>query len=154
MHLNSADPYHFRTLHAPLPLPVLGRFLTGEHVIDQVCGKGDINGEMVEKPELCSITEKTKGLYLFGNSQLPVPLSSSTSATVDTGVTFEGPTIVHFTIKTPFGMLRQIKTLLPVEPFKQYVEVRWYAERTVPRLVVMLFAKIGTHALDQDRDVW
>jgi len=154
MALNSADPYHFQTLHAPFPLPVLSRFVTGEHVIDQAYGTGDVNGEMVEKPELALFTEKTKGLHFFGNPKLPVPLSSTASATVDTRVTFEGPTIIHFTMKTPFGMLRQIKTLLPIEPFKQFVEIRWYAERTVPRLLVLFIASIGANALDQDRPVW
>ena len=27
----------------------------------------------------------------------------------------------------------QVKTILPIEPFKQYVEARWYAEQSVPR---------------------
>lgn len=69
--------------------------------------------------------------------------------------------IVHFRIKTPLGVLRQaghsqdekwthqagsrvqrchkflqVKTILPIEPFKQYVEARWYAEKTVPRHLV------------------
>ena len=26
-----------------------------------------------------------------------------------------------------------MKTILPIEPFRQYVEARWYAERSVPR---------------------
>ena len=47
-----------------------------------------------------------------------------------------------------------MKTLLPVEPFKQFVESRWYAERSVPRIVAFLFGVIGRTALDQDRRVW
>lgn len=27
----------------------------------------------------------------------------------------------------------KVKTILPIEPFKQYVEARWYAEKRVPR---------------------
>ena len=27
----------------------------------------------------------------------------------------------------------EVKNILPIEPFKQYVEARWYAERSVPR---------------------
>jgi len=154
MHMNSADPYHFKTLHAPFPLPVLDKFLTGEHSIDQVYGTGKVNGVMVDRKELCSITETTSGLFLFGKPNLPVPFSAAASSQVQAGVTFEGPTIVHFDIQTPFGLVRQIKTLLPIEPFKQYVEIRWYAERSVPRFILMFLSAIGAHALDQDRAVW
>ena len=35
--MNSADPYHFDTLHAPLPLPLLEHVVTGKHDITQVC---------------------------------------------------------------------------------------------------------------------
>eukprot|EP00911_Craspedida_sp_UC1_P001448 UC1_evm2s1092 len=154
MHMNSADPYHFDTLHAPLPLPFFRNFITGKHVITQSYGTGEINGEMIEKPELCSITERTTGLWFFGNKQLPVPLSAWAAAKVRTTVTFEGPTIVHFSVHTPFGMLRQIKTITPVEPFLQAVESRWYAERSVPRIVAWFFGVIGAHALNQDRTVW
>lgn len=45
-------------------------------------------------------------------------------------------------------------TLLSVEPFKQYVESRWYAESTVPAVVVHFIAYIGANALEQDRQVW
>ena len=63
---------------------------------------------------------------MFGLKWLPLPFSKVSAAHVKTNVTFEGPTIIHFTVQTPFGALRQIKTLLPVEPFKQFVEARWY----------------------------
>lgn len=39
-----------------------------------------------------------------------------------TRVTFEGPSIVHFDIDSPLGHMHLIKTLLPVEPFRQYTE--------------------------------
>ena len=37
---NSADPYHFKTLHAPLPLPFLEKFVTADHTASQDYGKG------------------------------------------------------------------------------------------------------------------
>lgn len=43
---------------------------------------------------------------------------------------------------------------MPVEQFKQYVEVRWYAEKSVPRFIVLLLAMVATTALEQDRPVW
>ena len=55
---------------------------------------------------------------------------------------------MHFTIKTPIGTLRQIKTILPIEPFKQLVE------STVPRIMAYIFSLIGAGTLEQDRPVW
>ena len=118
-----------------------------------------INGkplsEMIKKEKLNSIIDRTrKGgaeiiKYLHNcqyiQTKAEAQPTQSTRAwyapaagAVATGVTFEGPTVVHFTIQTPFGKLRQIKTLLSVEPFKQFVESRWYAERSVPRIVELL----------------
>lgn len=154
MMLNSADPYHFQTLHAPLPLPILDHVITAFHTIKQFYGSGVVNGAVTEKEWLASITEKTTGLFLFGKSWLPIPFSATSAGAVGVGVTFEGPTIMHFTIATPFGKLRQVKTVLPVEPFKQFVESRWYAERHVPMLLVRFFALLGVRALEQDRQVW
>jgi len=155
MHLNSADPYHFKTLHAPMPFPLIGHLMVGDHDITQEYGRGEVNGKMVDKQELCSITEKTSGVSIVGGERRwPLPFSASVASSIDTGVTFEGPTIVHFTVKTPFGIMRQINTLLSIEPFKQYTESRWYAERSVPRVIAKLMASIASRAVDQDRVVW
>ncbi|CAL1160992.1 unnamed protein product [Cladocopium goreaui] len=154
MHMNSADPYHFKTLHAPLPLPLLEKFITADHTATQEYGKGVVNEEPKDEWHMASFEERTHGLFLFGHPRLPVPLSATISESIETNVTFEGPTIVHFRIKTPLGVLRQVKTILPIEPFKQYVEARWYAERSVPRLIACALACIGGRALEQDREVW
>lgn len=90
---------------------------------------------------------------------------------IDTNVTFEGehqerleanfhtiillgPCIVHFSVKTVFGEMRMIKNLLPVEPHHQYVEARWFAEKTVPRFMVHAMSLIAKKALLQDQQVW
>ena len=40
----------------------------------------------------------------------------------------------HFTVLPTVPRAgRKVKTILPIEPFKQYVEARWYAQRSVPR---------------------
>ncbi|CAE7337349.1 daf-36 [Symbiodinium necroappetens] len=108
----------------------------------------------MDKEHMCSFEERTHGLQLFGSPRLPVPLSRSVASSIQTNVTFEGPTVVHFRLQTPLGVLRQVKTILPVEPFKQYVEARWYAERSVPRAVAVALGIIGGRALEQDREVW
>lgn len=69
-------------------------------------------------------------------------------------MTFEGPSIVHFQIFTELGEVRMVNTLLPVRPFELHTETVWFAERSVPRLVVRLIARIASGALEQDREVW
>lgn len=154
MAMNSADQYHFDTLHAPFPIPFIEKFVTGKHRIKAKYEEGLVRGKYVEKKELASITENTDGLYFFGNKRFPVPFSEFAASRVHATVTFEGPSIVHFEIKTPFGDMRQVKTILSIEPYKQYVESRWYAQRTIPRVLVHFFALIGARALEQDRQVW
>eukprot|EP00438_Fugacium_kawagutii_P025262 Skav211123 [mRNA] locus=scaffold3631:71737:78228:- [translate_table: standard] len=48
----------------------------------------------------------------------------------------------------------EVMTILPIEPFKQSVEARWYAESCVPRFIACALACIGGRALEQDREVW
>ena len=107
MHMNSADPYHFQTLHAPLPLPLLERFITADHRAWQAYGEGLVDERPVKALHMTSFEERTHGLFLLGSRSLPVPLSAWVSKQIETNVTFEGPTIVHFRIKTPLGVLRQ-----------------------------------------------
>lgn len=41
-----------------------------------------------------------------------------------------------------------------MEPFKQQIEVRWFAERTVPLFLAHFMSWIGKNALLQDKQVW
>lgn len=71
-------------------------------------------------------------------------------------VVFEGPGIVHFEIQAIpsfLGRMRMVKTQTPIEPFKQKVETRWFAEYAPPH-VVNLMANIAVGGLEQDRGVW
>ena len=159
MHMNSADDYHFKTLHRPFPIPFIENVITGWHDITQEYGCGyeapcALGGKKVIAGELASFFEKSRGLYFFDIPWLPVPFSQWASAKVDTRVTFEGPTLIHFRISTPLGLIMQHMTLTPVEPFKQYVECRWFAQAGVPRFVAQFLASIASNALEQDRIVW
>lgn len=154
MHMNSADPFHFNTLHAPLPVPGLGRFIKGIHLINTTYGEGEIRGKVEKHQHLTLFKEKTMGLFLFGKKRWPVPFSARVAALIDTVVTFEGPNMMHFKLITPLGTIRQIKTILPIEPFKQQVEMYWYAEKSVPRVIAYVLSLIGKVALEQDLEVW
>lgn len=154
MHMNSADPYHFQTLHAPLPIPGFGWMIKGIHSIKTTYGEGELFGKVEKRGHLTLFREKTMGMYLFGKKRWPLPFSESIASMIDTIVTFEGPTMMHFRLVTPLGTIRQVKTILPIEPFKQQVEMYWYAERSVPRIIAYLLSLIGKFAVEQDREVW
>jgi len=145
MHMNSADAYHFQTLHEDMPIPLIGWLFKCRHELS--CAY-NYNGQW----HLCLFEEKMRDVLLYG--WFSIPLASWVASFVTTKVTFEGPAIMHFRLDTPLGSMRQIKTLLPVEPFRQYVEVRWFAQGCVPRLMLRLMAIIGATALEQDRQVW
>lgn len=152
MHLNGQDYFHFQTLHRPLPFPVLEKFVFGLHELkarfneDEDSRKKNGGGK-----HIFFFNERMLKVFLFGwISIAPSWLLSS----IDTNVTFEGPCIVHFSVKTIFGEMRMIKNLLPVEPHHQYVEARWFAEKSVPRFMVVAMSLIAKKALLQDKEVW
>ena len=103
-----------------------------------------------QSKQVCYFEEIMEDIYLF--NRIPVPRFFLRG--IKTVVCFEGPAIVHFSVKTPFGEMRMVKTQLPTAPFKQMVEARWFAERSVPRFVVKAMAYLAKNALEQDRDVW
>lgn len=59
------------------------------------------------------------------------------SSRAQTSVTFTGPgSILNFRMAIPgAGEVELVQTHLPMAPFEQQVDFRWFAERTVPRLV-------------------
>jgi cholesterol 7-dehydrogenase len=147
---NSADPYHFQTLHGPLPIPFLNKLVSCNHVITQKYPEEDSN-----ERHKCFFTEQMKDLYIgpvsFRNH---IPFAAMILDSILTTVTFEGPGNISFSIRTPVGEMRMFMTNLPLEPFKQHVENHWFAPWYVPTLMVRVFATLSAHALEQDRGVW
>lgn len=150
MHMNSADYYHFQTLHRPIPLPIMDKFLFGRHRLKASYFE-DALAEGAKSTHVCFFSEEMLQVYLFG--KIPV-FPKWFLSNIITRVTFEGPTIVHFSVKTIFGEMRMIKTLLVTAPFKIKVESRWWATHGTPRILVNIMAMVGARALQQDREVW
>jgi cholesterol 7-desaturase len=147
MHMNSADAYHFQTLHGPIPLPGLDRFVRCVHEVE--------TRYFHPAPHLNHFCERMRDLTVgSGRWKFSVPFAAAVASSISTNVIFEGPAMMQFRIDTPLGSMHQIKTILPVGPFEQQVEVRWFAQRTVPRFLVHLMALVGATALQQDRRVW
>eukprot|EP00756_Hemistasia_phaeocysticola_P010220 Hpha_TRINITY_DN15000_c1_g1::TRINITY_DN15000_c1_g1_i1::g.125325::m.125325/K14938/NVD, DAF36; cholesterol 7-desaturase len=162
-HENSADWYHFQTLHRPFPIPGLSRFIAGRHKITRRYAEGELTGNGTGKgpdrdipkqdgteEHIVVFDEQMEAMYFLG---MAMPCFNNTGGA---HVVFEGPAMMHFTVDVPGGLgrLRMIKTFLPVEPFKTIVEVRWYAERQVCPHVVHFMKHIAANALVQDQEVW
>ncbi len=149
---NSADPYHFQTLHGPLPIPGLSRLIGCRHNITQKYPESSSDPK-----HICRFTEQMHDLEVFGGSisfRKNVPFAALILDSIFTSVVFEGPGNISFSIRTPLGEMRMFMTNLPVEPFKQHVENHWYAPWYMPTIVVRIFATLSAHALEQDRQVW
>lgn len=104
MHMNSADPHHFQTLHGPLPIPPFDKIIRGRHDVKAYY-------EYSGNKHQTLFTEKMLHLKLFGLWELP--LSAWTASHVDTNVIFEGPSIMHFSLRLGFfGEMRQVQKLV------------------------------------------
>ena len=152
MHMNSADAYHFQTLHGPIPVWGLGWLIKCTHEVSTQYSQ--------PKAHLNTFHEKMVSLHVDLSAlglpwiRFPVPFARATASTIDTTVIFEGPAIMQFKIDTPLGSIRQVKTLLPVAPFTMQVEARWFAQTSMPRFLLSLMSSVGAAALNQDRQVW
>ena len=130
---NSADPFHFNTLHAPFPLPILNKLIQLRHrvVLDFPNGKP-------EASHICLFREYATP-YLFG----AIPFTAEQV----TNLYFDGPSFVHFMLSTPFGRVHLFKSAIPIAPLNTITEDRWYADHSVPRWFGWLLAKIARGAL-------
>lgn len=137
---NAADYYHFNFLHGPLDLPIIRHLIT-----------------MTYETELHFPSAKEDWCRCYFNnwSQVNIfhrfPFKWYKQLTV---VTFDGPGVVHFDIKTPLGNAWLVKSLLPQEPFKIFSEDTWFAEKRTPRWLCHVLAIVAKGALEQDRQVW
>lgn len=137
---NSADYFHFNYLHAQLPLPILKWFFTVRHETTLYFPPGADQKHI-------SYFDDFGEIWFLNRFRLGFTRQKTT-------VTFEGPSIVHFHIDSPLGSMHLIKTQLPLEPFRQYTEDRWFAEQRCPRWLIKIVSLIAKGALEQDREVW
>lgn len=127
---NSADWFHFNTLHAPFPLHFLGPLKNLFSLHHETALEFPYREEP-ERQHICIFKLTTQMLFL--------------------GKKKEGPSIMHFQVLGPMGTVHSIKTLLPFEPFRQHMTDVWWADKGVPRWYGTLVAYIARHALEQDR---
>lgn len=166
--LQCADGHVFKsrfrsqTLHGPLPIPGLNQLVGLTHEIPRTKYPEDEDGSVDNPLHEFHFHEQMVDFRLFhggtpsGGLSLAacIPGLAANLKQVTTHVTFEGPALISFKVHTPFGTLRLLQTLLPVAPFTQHVESRWYAPRSAPTPFVLLIASVAAEALEQDRKVW
>ena len=143
---NAPDYFHFNFLHDtfnihPWVNPITDRLLSISHET-KMFAKDEL------KQDIFFTNYATVFLHLFGRK---FTLSAMTQRTE---VDFEGPAIVHFDISTPVGSLHLIKSLLPVDHFKIFIEDAWFCTPNTPRWLANFIAWTAEGALFQDKPIW
>lgn len=145
---NSADTFHFSTVHKYLPMPYNLKLIKADHIIKCVYGQ-----DGTEIPRDCLlIREKLASLRLFGWDALQLPAFVANSFV--TYVHIQGPSNVVFRVDTVFGRFRGHYSMLPLEPFRQKATMAFYADKSIPAFLVKLLHWAVEETVGQDRQVW
>ncbi len=139
---NAADDQHFPELHERLAIPwtTIGLpFVKVHHHITQDQGSGPAHAYRFQNRVVLS---------LFGR---PMPFTKA-----EARLTYHGPAgLTQFDFEVSNGACATLfQTSTPIEPMKQHIQFRWYADRTMPRLLVLWL--IGTYAsqMKMDLAIW
>lgn len=139
---NSADYYHFRTVHRYLTNPFYKYLIEVEH---RIKANYDTPYQQIE------IKESIDNLYLFSRFKLPKFLATLLSTTV----VIETPSLIMFKIDNPiFGNFRGILTFSPIEEFKQKGQLTGWCNGYWPWFIGRLLMVMVIHTVYQDRVVW
>lgn len=150
---NAPDYEHFMRVHDKFNFhPVLNLFTDRLFTIDHdtvMFNKEDEGSPALCKNHLYFTNKAVVNLHLPFGIKIPFSWVRQT-----TEVNFEGPGIVHFHIVTPIGSIHLIKTLLPLDHFKTFMEDAWYCDHKLPRFLGHLIAWTAKGALEQDKPIW
>ena len=151
---NSADWYHFKTVHDYLPNPFYKYLLKVQHKISPLytTNSSIINIDNKLKyigNDVIIIEELVESIKLFNSIKLP----SFINNLFIVHVVIETPSLILFSINNLFGEFRGIMTLTPIEPFIQKVRINTWGSG-----LFILLGKIMTYfvmkTVEQDRRVW
>ncbi|MDE0700773.1 MAG: Rieske 2Fe-2S domain-containing protein [Acidimicrobiaceae bacterium] len=140
---NAADYAHFGRLHGRMDVPRTQFPIPGVELEHTVRLGLDDDREAHKLP-----LHVQTALKVFGRR-----IERSRANAV---VTFTGAgSIANFRITIPdVGEVEIIQTQLPIAPFRQQVDFRWFADRKVPRLVVRYVVENWISQWRKDRAVW
>jgi cholesterol 7-dehydrogenase len=149
---NSADWYHFRTVHQWMCQNdrEYVKILYLDHLIDARYGNDKKNVD-ISDPTLLLIDEKIERMRIFGM----IPLPQFMCKIVNVQVRVQGPQTIIFCVDNwLLGRFRGIFTLAPEEPFLQKSQVRAFASYRFPWALARLLLYLIMKTADQDRKVW
>lgn len=159
---NSADWYHFRTVHQLLgqaPDTPLPKIMYTEHAIKCRYGtqqktQGRDAAGLTDVPLMENellIHETISSLRLFG----VIPLPSFVCSLMNTRVFMASPTLILFMVDNWFlGKFRGVFTLTQTGPFHQRAQVTAFASRRWPWLWARFLLTLVMRTVNQDRQVW
>mmetsp|Transcript_8732 Transcript_8732/g.14140 ORF Transcript_8732/g.14140 Transcript_8732/m.14140 type:complete len:437 (+) Transcript_8732:31-1341(+) len=145
---NSADYFHFQTVHQYLPMPYNLKLVKADHIIKTIYGK---EGTELEK-DCMMIRERLGRLRVFGWDVFTLPQFVADS--IITYVHIQGPNNIVFKVDTCFGRFRAHFALLPLEPFKQKSTMVMYADKSIPWVFARMLHWWIQETVYQDLQVW
>jgi len=156
---NSADWYHFSTVHSSLNQHWLASWKWGQifqtirpprSVASNSC---DDDGSRITGKEVLIVDEEIKGVrFLNGLIKVPDKIAQSLSKVQ---VRFSGPMLVRFHVRLPVvGELVVYMPVTPVAPFVTHLEFWGFAGPRFPWLLAHLITNAVRHTVNQDREVW
>lgn len=121
---NSVDFQHFAPLHGRMRMPWVGLPIPWISIHHEAEWVPDEEHEHVARFH-------DAAMLRFAGRDLPWSAAKAT-------ITFHGPgSVVHFRFALPgVGDIVMLQTHTPLAPLAQRVRFRWYADRTIPRLLV------------------
>jgi len=160
---NSADWYHFQTVHRYMANPVHPQLLKIDHTLKTYFsggmsgGNGERDTEWEKRegietlaPTKLVIRERIKRLSFLNLIDLPACIA----AFFDVSVKIQGPQNVCFSIETGIGQFRGITSMTPHEPFRQRGRMRVFVNGWFPGWMARILANQITETANQDREVW
>jgi nitrite reductase/ring-hydroxylating ferredoxin subunit len=153
---NSADWYHFKTVHSRLGQHWLVKWslLHAEHILlparMALDGSIDDDGQPITKKQLLVVDEKLKSLSLFG--MIPIPGAPNFS---HSQVRFNGPMGSAFCVRMRgLGQIMLFMNLTPVEPFRTHTEYFLFTDWWIPQPLAYVLSYLIIRTTNQDREVW
>ncbi|KAJ3271269.1 hypothetical protein HDV01_006941 [Terramyces sp. JEL0728] len=138
---NSADWTHFDVVHSKLHFPILSLFTYIKHTIESV--------KYEDKPHVLKFTNWAKVYSVFDDTKPCLPDK------VYTTVTMCGPSsVMYFQFNTPFGFILMVKTFTPSKALESTMHDTYFAEKSVPSLLVWYILREAKFAFGEDIEIW
>eukprot|EP00924_Labyrinthula_sp_SR-Ha-C_P012598 snap_masked-scaffold_10-processed-gene-11.19-mRNA-1 protein AED:1.00 eAED:1.00 QI:0/-1/0/0/-1/1/1/0/443 len=152
---NTADEYHFITVHQFLPMPFNIKLLHVRHFTDVVYGKTSKTSTnkfnlVNDDPTVAIFGERIRSIKIFGIFQVPSFFLRGFVSTVF----LQGPNNLLYNIQTPLGTVFTHVTFLPLEPFRQEARIKMFADSCVPKFVCWIMIWWIRETIKQDMQVW